>query len=230
MNGLCPKTSSSLWTSVMNPLIREQIKNGYLVIDHETKGILCGCSSISVARSVSKPFFNTTVELVLTSLQSEVGIFDKDFCDKNITYQRLDRKTFPLPVHLDTKEWRKYRELILLRNSFHQAWEEVCRKCVNERIIDYFGSDLFYSVVGLALSKEPEKSLVIEEWAFLSGLSIKTAVQELTVKYQTVALVLARNNAIYNKYVDSINEGRNKEEIAKTYHEGVDLLIYKAYA
>jgi len=198
----------------------------FLVVDQETKGILTKCSSMNTANAVSKGILNSSPMLVpypFMSLKHEIinyrnnvsinyklikninyplSIMDSEINVYDTVVNPISKTMFDLIKIDNSDDWTKKRSLANFRSEKMEILENICERYIS-RVKNFPGDDLFFHYIGLELSKE--KSNSIKEWAEMNEITEDAARQELTMMYDSTGIILIRIQAVWNRYVNIIN-------------------------
>lgn len=200
-----------------------------IVLDELTHGILCESVSPSVAHSVSLGFINSSIRILPTSLSWLESNYNHDFNNSGIHYEFKKMNISLLNHDLINDEYLRIRQLAVMRNFAHQAWEVKCKQYLQNRNHDYHGMNMLGGFLCSQLDKcLPENNYYtqsIHEWAIISDISVDMAYQELKIKSESIGLQYLRNYAIYQKYVILINKCNTKSEFTDTVIQGQNHLI-----
>jgi hypothetical protein len=208
------------------------MKQKIIVVDNNTDGIMCECSSFSIAHSVSCGFINSSIKVLPSNLPWQAEEFNKDFNSNSQHYQHRTTKIYDMTPSLINKQWIDLKELAILRNVWQTIWETRCNQFLLNRNIEYAHLEQFEGFLWREIdSCKPNENFytqAIVEWATLSDVGIATAYQELKLKAESRGLQYIRNHAIHQKYVFLLNQETTKERLLEVIIDGISQLINKA--
>jgi len=208
------------------------MKEKIIVVDNNTNGVLCECTTHSIAHSVSCGFINSGVKILPSNLPWRYEEFKQDLNKRDVHYQFINGNILPMNANLITEKWIKLKDLSRLRRDFHLAWETRCKMYLLNRNVDYPHTAEFEGFLWRELDRcNPETDFYtqpIVEWAALSDIDVATAYQELKLKAESRGLQYIRNHAIHQKFVFLLNQETTLEGIRQVLNDGVGNLINKA--
>jgi hypothetical protein len=209
----------------------------FLVVDHETKGVLTKCASASIANSVSKGILNSSAMAVNFPYFRNNHSVNNYHLDTSLNYKlvraiKLEFSNLQPPtsdaqmyeivektnsgrnfdlVELESvnEAWLEKRKLANYRSEKIKLLESVCERYMT-RLKKFTADDLFFQylttqfpLVNIEKNKFPPS---IIEWAEIQNISPISAYQELKMDYESTNISIMRIHAIWNKYVDKIND------------------------
>jgi hypothetical protein len=208
------------------------MKEKISVVDNNTNGILCECTSHSLAHSISSGFINSSVKILPSNLPWRFQEFNMDLDNQDIHYQFSNGAVLEMNTILITEKWIKLKNLSRLRRDFQLAWETRCKMYLLNRNVEYPYSSEFEGFLWRELDRcDPASNFYtqpIVEWAALSDLDISTAYQELKLKAESRGLQYIRNHAIHQKFVFLLNQETTLEGFRSVLADGIGNLINKA--
>lgn len=206
------------------------MKEKIIVVDNNTNGVLCECTSHSIAHSVSSGFINSSVKILPSNLPWRHEEYNKDF--KESHYQFIVGDIFEMNPSLITEKWLNLKSLAGRRSDFHLAWETRCKMYLLNRNVEYPHTAEFEGFLWRELDRcDPASNFytqAIVEWASLSDVDVATAYQELKLKAESRGLQYIRNHAIHQKFVFLLNQETTREGLQSVLTMGLSSLINKA--
>ena len=208
------------------------MKEKIIIVDSNTNGILCECTSHSIAHSVSCGFINSSVKILPSNLPWRHEEFNKDLNNRNVHFQFINATLREMNPVLITEKWISLKDLSRRRRDFHLAWETRCKMYLLNRNVDYPHTAEFEGFLWRELDRcDPESNFytqAIVEWAALSDIDVATAYQELKLRSESRGLQYIRNHAIHQKFVFLLNQETTTEGLQSVLEFGVRNLINKA--
>jgi len=208
------------------------MKEKIIVVDNNTNGILCECTSHSIAHSVSCGFINSSVKILPSNLPWRYEEFNKDLSKRDEHYQYINAVLLPMNPILITDKWIKLKDLAIRRCDFQLAWETRCKMYLLNRNVDYPHTAEFEGFLWRELDRcDPASNFYtqpIVEWASLSEVDPATAYQELKLKAESRGLQYIRNHAIHQKFVFLLNQETTQAGLRTVLADGIGYLINRA--
>ncbi len=208
------------------------MKERIIVVDNNTNGILCECTSYSVAHSISCGFINSSIKILPSNLPWRYEEFNQDLENRELHYQFINGVVLKMNPILITEKWIKLKDLARRRHNFHLAWETRCKMYLLNRNVEYPHTAEFEGFLWRELDRcDPASNFYtqpIVEWASLSDVDPATAYQELKLKAESRGLQYIRNHAIHQKFVFLLNQETTLEGLQRVLTAGMGNLINKA--
>jgi hypothetical protein len=203
-----------------------------IVVDNNTNGVLCQCSTPSVAHSVSSGFINSSIKLIPSNLQKCKEAFNKNYNQPDIFFQYIFGEVYDMKPSLITEQWVSLKKLAMLRNQWLSAWETRCDQFLLNRNLEYAHLSDFHGFLWHELDAcDPDNNYYtqsIVEWASISNVSVPTAYQELKLKAESRGLQYVRNHAVHQKFVLLLNQETTHTGFQQVFEAGMDQLIGQA--
>lgn len=129
-----------------------------------------------------------------------------------------EKKAFDL-VEMDQSSinnlWIEKRTLANFRANKIRTLESFCER-YSARLVNFFGDELLFQNLSNELSKVDVKNndypISIIEWAEINNISPNAAYKELKLQYESTTISIMRIHAIWNKYVEKINQLNYNQE------------------
>ena len=198
------------------------------VVDNESLLVLCKTDSIRVANALSKGIINSTSMVVSIDqefnedknyylLQTRtVGKYGEGNAAKISDTLEKNKRHALEETNEVSERFLERKKLAKMRKFGLEQLEKGCLR-YNSRLVNFIDDSAFLHFISKELSNcDYENNLFstgIQEWATICGVDPKSAYLELKMQYESTGISLIKMNAIWNKYVDKINNLFSLREI-----------------
>lgn len=211
-----------------------------LIVDQTNFGILTSVQSLPVAHAIAAGFQNVSVMNVMLP---ESPFLRRDYkastdlnytlvkrmasafipCEANIAAhvtETANNKLFDVVSMSNVDSaWIAKRRLANIRANGMLTLEQKLERYM-ARAKTFAGDDIFIPFMSDELKKD--HSPAIEDWANIRGVTVNEARTDLEIKVKTAQLVVSNLNALWEKYVDRINQLSTPAEINECLNTEVE--------